>query len=302
MRFPDLASASSVQEIGSRQRAPLVGGDFVDNDFSKEYAVDEYNMLQSVDTQTGERTPIARLSDANLTYAWPSLKWDASTGTLYGVYYDESLGTHLYTIDRESGYARLVGDFGAGVQMLAIAFDADGRLFGIDVAGGVLVAIDKTDATTSAIGSLGFNSQYLQSMDFDDATGVLYLAGFDADAAAGVLYTADTTSGTATPVSPLPEGHQYAAFAIATPTPGCANAASAPWLSFDPASGSLAPGASAEVTVTFDAHALAAAVHHADVCVRYDGRAADRLTVPVQFDVSAGDTIFADGFESGGAP
>lgn len=302
VRFPDLASVSTVQEIGNRQRAPLVGGDFVDNDFSKEYAVDQYNMLQTVDTQTGTRTPIARLSDPNLTFAWPSLKWDPSTGTLYGVYYDESLGTHLYTIDRESGYARLVGDFGAGVQMLAIAFDADGRLFGIDVAGGVLVAIDKSDATTSAVGQLGFNSQYLQSMDFDDATGVLYLAGFDADAAAGVLYTVDTRTGQATPISPLPEGHQYAAFAIATPTPGCASAASAAWLSFDPASGTLAPGASAEVTVTFDAHALAAAVHHADVCVRYDGRAADRLVVPVQFDVSAGDTIFADGFESGGAP
>lgn len=302
VRFPDLASASTVQEIGDPQHAALVGGDFVDNDFSKEYVVDMYNMLQTVDTQTGARSPIARLSDSGLTFAWPSLKWDPSTGTLYGIYYDASLATHLYAIDRVSGYARLIGDFGAGVQMLAIAFDADGRLFGIDVAGGVLVAIDKTDATTSAIGPLGYNSQYLQSMDFDDATGTLYLAGFDADANAGVLYTVNTTTGIATPVSPLPEGHQYAAFAVATPTPGCAGTASLPWLSFDPPSGSLAPGASAAVTVTLDAGALAAGTHRADACVRYDGRAADRLVVPVQFDVSAGDTIFADGFENGGTP
>jgi len=302
LRFPDLASPSDVEEIGDPQYRVLVGGDFVDNDFSKEYAVDQYNMLQTVDTQTGERTQIARLSDPNLAFAWPSLKWDPSTGTLYGVYYDEDLGTHLYTIDRESGYARLVGDFPAGVQMLAIAFDADGRLFGIDVAGAALVAIDKTDATTSPIGLLGFNSQYLQSMDFDDATGTLYLAGFDADANVGVLYTVDTTTGLATPIGPLPQGHQFAAFAIATPTPGCAGAADVPWLSFDPPSGSLAPGASAEVTVTFDARALDAGTHRADACVRYDGRAADRLVVPVQFDVSAGDAIFADGFDTEGTP
>lgn len=302
VRFPDLASATSVQEIGEAQRIPLVAGDFVDDDFTREYAVDSFNMLLTVDTTTGTRTPIARLSDSDLTYAWPALKWDPSTGTLYGVYYDENLGTHLYTIDRGSGLIRLVGDFPADVQILAIAFDADGRLFGIDVAGGAFVAIDKTDASIGAIGLLGYDSQYLQSMDFDDATGTLYLAGFDAGAGAGVLYTVDTGTGRAMPVSPLPDAHQFSAFAVATPTPGCAGTSSVPWLSFNPASGTLVPGASAEVTVTFDAHALAAGTHRADVCVRYDGRAVDRLAVPVEFTVIAGDAIFADGFETEDAP
>ena len=66
-----------------------------------------------------------------------------------------------------------------GVAIVGIAVDPIGRMFGVDILGDRLFAIDKDTAEVSPIGSLGFNANGAVGFDFDDATGTLYLTSID---------------------------------------------------------------------------------------------------------------------------
>lgn len=77
----------------------------------------------------------------------------------------------------------------------------------------------------------------------------------------------------------------------------CATPASVAWLTLDPASGSIAAGASATtVDVTFDATGLTAGAYSANICIHSNDAAHDPLTLPVDFTVTP-DLIFANGFD-----
>jgi hypothetical protein len=58
-----------------------------------------------------------------------------------------------------------------------------------------------------------------------------------------------------------------------------------PWLSVAPASGTTAPGSSSEVTVGFDAAALSAGVHTANLCVGSNDPDQPSQSVPVSLTV-----------------
>ena len=77
----------------------------------------------------------------------------------------------------------------------------------------------------------------------------------------------------------------------------CASPISVPWLSVDPASGSIAQAAQTTVNATFDATALDPGLYSANLCVHSNDPANDPTTLPVEFTVTASDTIFEDGFD-----
>jgi subtilisin family serine protease len=84
----------------------------------------------------------------------------------------------------------------------------------------------------------------------------------------------------------------------------CTALADVPWLSAAPTSGTTAPGANSNVTVTFDSTGMAAGSYSANICVNSNDTAHAVTAVPVTMTVSGGgtDVIFKDGFEgSGGA-
>jgi plastocyanin len=78
----------------------------------------------------------------------------------------------------------------------------------------------------------------------------------------------------------------------------CSTADDVPWLSLDPASGTVATGAdAASVNVTFDATTLDAGLYNASVCVHSNDTDNPLVAVAVAFTVSADDTVFKDGFD-----
>jgi hypothetical protein len=78
----------------------------------------------------------------------------------------------------------------------------------------------------------------------------------------------------------------------------CATPATTPWISFAPASGTVAGGAAdAAVAVTLDAAALAPGAYSTNVCVHSNDPDHAVVAVPVTFTVTEVDRIFADGFE-----
>ncbi|HEY6942067.1 hypothetical protein, partial [Dokdonella sp.] len=84
--------------------------------------------------------------------------------------------------------------------------------------------------------------------------------------------------------------------------PDCGTPAIEPWLTFAPASGAVAAGAHADVSLTFDASIVAAGTHMAALCIASNDPAEPMRAIPLQFDVAAtscaaADRLFANGFD-----
>lgn len=78
----------------------------------------------------------------------------------------------------------------------------------------------------------------------------------------------------------------------------CATPETIPWLSLDPAAGTVAVGdPPATVNVTLDAATLTAGVYDANVCVHSNDTTNAVISVPVEFTVDVPDVIFDDGFD-----
>jgi hypothetical protein len=231
------------------------GGSFVDGDFSKLYAISgsfaaNPDTFATIDTATGGYTVIGNPNSNGA--GWNSLAYDSTTGTMYAVTGCPS-GSSLYTIDLTTGAETLVGALTNETCTVAIAFDADGNLFGMDIVSDTLFAIDKTNASDSAIGGIGFNANYAQDMKFDQSTGILYLAGFNADNFSDAMYTLDLTDGHSTLIGNIgPSTQEVDAFDIETAGGPCAQPQDLPWLSLAPTSGTTTPGSTTPVTASID--------------------------------------------------
>lgn len=77
----------------------------------------------------------------------------------------------------------------------------------------------------------------------------------------------------------------------------CASPVAVPWLSVDPAAGSVAQGAQSSVDAIFDASALDPGTYSANLCVHSNDPAHNPVTLPVEFTVTAVDLIFENGFD-----
>lgn len=93
------------------------------------------------------------------------------------VHAHDSLG-NLYTVDVETGVAELIGN--TGREFTDIAFDAEGRLFGISNQGSFwvdmgLYEIDPENASVTKIGNIGPGG-FLNALVFDEK-GTLWAAG-----------------------------------------------------------------------------------------------------------------------------
>jgi len=102
------------------------------------------------------------------------------------------------------------------------------------------------------------------------------------------MYTIDTATGHATLVGGIsadPATAQISAFAIAVSGGSCATPADVPWLTVAPPSGTTPPGMTTEVTIGFDAAALAAGVYTANLCISSNDPDQPNQSVPVSLTV-----------------
>jgi len=315
----DIGAPQSLKTVGpSPSLVDTIAGDFVGNDFSVEYALDtNTDILYTVSTTTAAASPIATVTPPVENYDWTALRWDASTSTAYSVLMGpirrnplSPWHSNLYTVDLATGASVLVGpiqnvaDPSQNMMIIDIAVSPDGLVYGLDLLTDSLMAIDKTSGAASVIGSIGFDANNAQSMDFDDASGILYLAGCVNDphlnrCTQSNLYTVDTFSGLATLIAPLGSGAggaELGGFAIASAS-GCSSPDAMPWLSFDPSSGTAPAAGSTGLTATLDAGALAPGSYAGTACLFSNDPNQRRLLIPVALDVAVNDTIFANGFE-----
>ncbi|MDI6774942.1 MAG: M4 family metallopeptidase, partial [Verrucomicrobiota bacterium] len=199
------ATPASLTEIGNIPRS-LYACDFLNGDFTKLYALDAgNNMLLTINTATAARTIVGPCAPAS-GHTWTGLA-GTPDGTLYAASTDNTM-SKLYQINPATGAATFIGNIGDidnPLIIIAIAVNARGRMYGVDIVNDNLVAINPATGAGTIVGSLGVNANYAQGMDFDEDNDILYWAAH----VVGVgpqLRVIDTASGASELVGNFPAG------------------------------------------------------------------------------------------------
>lgn len=123
--------------------------------------------LGTLDPATGAFTPVVVTSgfSGNIT----GLAFDPTTADVSYA----ATATDLYTLNRMTGVATLIGAFGYQ-SVIDIAISNQGQIYGHDIEFDVLIAIDRTTGAGTGIGYTGLDANYAQGMDFDPSTDTLY--------------------------------------------------------------------------------------------------------------------------------
>jgi uncharacterized lipoprotein NlpE involved in copper resistance len=191
-----------------------VGGDFVSNDFTKLYLLHySYSELHVMDTTTCQITKIGKVTRAG------GGGWTGMAGTKDGVMYLSSTDTftsYIYTVDLVTAQTTVVGAVQGHSALIDIAINNYGELYGLDIHWDAVMKINLTTMEGVLLGSVGFNANCSQDMDFNDSTGILYLAAYNEDTDRGELRTVNLKTGMSTLVGPFPENVEIDAFAFAT--------------------------------------------------------------------------------------
>lgn len=214
--IPNADTPETWLSVGDVAGTAYYAGDFVGNDFNQVYVIEfTLNELHTLDTVTGVATTIGASTPIS-GHMWTGATGTAD-GTLYASSTDEAL-SYLYTVDITSGTATVIGEITNALTIIDIAINADGEMYGVDISADNLVRIDPATGAGTVIGSIGFDADYAQGMDFEPVSGILYLAAYNATAGRGELRIADTTTGSSTLVGAFPDGAETDALAF-TPAP-----------------------------------------------------------------------------------
>lgn len=219
--------------------------DFLPFDLSRLFAIFDNNEFIVIDPTDGSYTTLGS-SIPTSGLSWTGLAGDPD-GTLYASATSVSR-SELYTIDKIDGTATLIGTISNSPGCIAIAINAEGELYGFDIINDSLIAIDKTTGAGTIVGSLGFDANFGQGMDFDYESGICYLAAFNNGTFRPELRIADITTGNTTNVGAFAV-NQIGSMAVAT--------LNAPdWATASPNQGTIAAGGSTSFDLVFDSTAV----------------------------------------------
>ncbi len=225
-------------------------GDFDDDGVL--YAIDSATQqLVTINPATGAATPVGAIASSG-GESWTGMAYDPTNDTMYASSTSCGSSSTLYSVNTATGAATVIGQITNAPCAIALAVDDAGTLFTYDIVNDVLLSVNKATGAGTVIGSIGFNANYGQGMDFDYASGQLYMAAFNSGTFQGELRVVDRTTGATALVGVLgqttPGGTNQLGW-LALPSGG----GDAPWLFEDPTSGTTPAGDTSTVTVTLDA-------------------------------------------------
>lgn len=207
---------STVSYIGTSSLDPRSGA-AVKNTLYLLGMDDDYNVwFYSVNIENGDVTKIKKLGDVTCP---ADLSYDYAGDKMYYIANSENADSRsaVGTIDLTTGKRTSIKD-NIGYYAKAIAVDAEGQVFAFSNAG-ELLKVDKSTGNATVVGSTGItvNGYWnFQSMDFDRATGTLYMAAWESGDKC-TLYTIDTTTGAATSIGAIGGGNGIHTIALTIP-------------------------------------------------------------------------------------
>jgi hypothetical protein len=238
------STPGTLTTIGDLGTHSFFAGDFLNGDSSKLYTLDySTNHLYSVNTST------AALTDIGAATPLTNHAWTGMTGGMNGVLYASSAScsaaSEIYTINTTTGAATPLFNVTNSTCLIDIAMNANGELYGVDIASDKLIQINLNNGVGTPIGSLGIDVNWAQGLSFDQLSGVLYWAAYSS-LYQGQLRMIDTVTGASALVGAFPNNDEVDSLAF--PTNGSIGI---PWLSENPTMGGVSGGSNVPVVVTF---------------------------------------------------
>jgi DNA-binding beta-propeller fold protein YncE len=212
-------------------------GDFVGADLTKTYVIRDDNTLMTVNAATGAETSIGTLAAPPGGETYTGMTFDPATGNVYATSCNITTSS-LFTIDVLTATSTRIGAITNSPCSIGIGADDSGNLYTYDLVNDSFLSVNKTTGAGTIIGSLGFDANYGQGMDFDSVTGTMYLAAFNNATFQAEFRAVDLATGNTTLLGALgtPGVTQlgYVAFQSGGP---CSSPSDLPWLSVNPISG-----------------------------------------------------------------
>jgi len=192
----------------------IFAGDFAVGQQDRFYVITNAdNAFHSI-TTGGSITTFGLSAPETAAESWTDLASNPVDGTLFGVTSD-GVASYIYEVDPTDGSATRLSQVATGPIIISLAVDDFGRMYGLEIANDVLVGIDPATGDSDVIGSVGFDANFAQGMDFDLATGRLYMAAYNnAGAGQGELRIADPETGATTLVGLLGDGDELGYLAL----------------------------------------------------------------------------------------
>ncbi len=175
------ADVGSVTYLGSND-TQITGGTWADG---KWYAMiyDNPSSLCTIDIENGALTLVGDTGQANLR----GLAYDEINDVMYSF-----AGMELFTIDRSTGAATVVGSFTTNLEFTDIAY-GDGVLYAYSDLTKSIYTIDVQTCAETLLGPIGINVSYIYGFEYDKDHGRLFLTYFTSFGA--YLAEADKSNG-----------------------------------------------------------------------------------------------------------
>ena len=255
--------------------------DFMPDDLNTLYAINDQNKFLLIDV-TNVNITVLGMSVPSPGLSWTGMAIDPD-GTIYANATDIDR-SELYTIDKTDGTATLIGEIDNSPGSIAIAINANGKMYGHDIVNDSLISINKKTGAGTIIGSLGYNANFGQGMDFDYESGILYLAAYNQNTGPE-LRIADLTTGNTTNVGALAI-NQMGSMAVATTNPPS-------WVSLPTNMGSIAAGGASTFDVIFDSNIVSnKGVYNAEISF-YGNFVNDVPNLPLTMNIADGPMLSA---------
>ena len=272
--------------------APATGafwaGDFVGGDLSKTYQIKDNNQLVTIDIASGAETVIGTLAAPPGAETYTGMTYDPASGNTYASSCDITTSS-LFLVDVGAGTSTRIGAITNSPCSIAIATDDAGNLYSYDLVTDMLLSIDMASGAGSNIGSIGFDANFGQGMDYDSDTSTMYMTAFNNGTFQPELRSVDLVTGNTmflgvigatTPGELVQLG--WVAFASGSP---CTSPADVPWLSVAPDMGTIPPAGSTQVDVTCDSTGYVVGFYEAVLCVMSNDPDEPLVVVPTTMDV-----------------
>ncbi|MCO5195387.1 MAG: immune inhibitor A [Anaerolineae bacterium] len=237
---------------------------------------------------TGVITPLGPV--AGFAQDPSGMSQDPNTGVFYVVTTDVA-SSNLYTVDFGSLTATPVGTVTNAPAAIALAFTDAGDLYTYDIVNDVLLSVNPATGAGTVIGSIGFDANFGQGMDYDSASGTMYMAAFNSGTFQAELRSVNLGNGNTQFEgilgSAVPGGLTQLSFLAiegGTPPPPevCDVASDISWASVAPDMGTTPAMGSDTVTVTFDSTGLLPGEYEGTLCVESNDPNNPLVTVLLQ--------------------
>ncbi len=110
-------------------------------------------------------------------HTWSGLAIDPVSGEAYLSSTDSSVST-LQTVDLASGNSTIIGNMGDLPLVIEIAINCEGVMYAHDIGNDAIYTIDRKTGQPTLVGPHGLKTNFAQGMDFDNASGDLYIYAY----------------------------------------------------------------------------------------------------------------------------